>query len=83
MWHPSMPVEIFKFLPRELNRWADGNHRVLRPGQDFPDGFDLREIKKRLGAAARKRDMDISVWFLDGNVHFMITPWTPYRGINP
>jgi hypothetical protein len=61
----------------------NGRQWRLRPGVDFPAHFPLKAIKDRLVSAARKRDMDISVWYLDGNVHFMVAPWVPFTGANP
>jgi hypothetical protein len=83
MYVEGMPDEVFRFHKRELDRMFNGQQHRLRPGVDFPAHFDLKSIKTRLVAAASKRDMDISVWYLDGNVHFMVAPWAPFRGANP
>jgi len=83
MWCEGMPTEVFKFHRRELDRWCDGREHVLRPGRDYPPDLDRYEIKRRLVLAASKRDVDITVWFLDGNVHFLMAPWARFNGVNP
>ena len=83
MWAEGMPDEAFRFHKRELDRWANGHVWVLHPGVDFPPEMPVRDVKRRLVSAAAKRDVDISVWWLNGNVHFMMCPWNSFRGANP
>jgi hypothetical protein len=83
MYAEGMPDEAFRFHKRELDRWCDGKERKLTPGVDFPASFELAKIKLRLVQAAMKRDVDIAVWYLDGNVHFAMVPWARFQGGNP
>ena len=78
-----MPDQVFRFHKRELDRWYNGKEHKLVPGVDFPAHFTPKAIKDRLVQAASKRDMDIAVWYLDGNVHFVAAPWVSFRGGNP
>jgi hypothetical protein len=83
MYVEGMPDEVFRFHKRELDAWYDGRPHRLTPGVDFPARFTPKAIKDRLVAAARKRNVDISVWFMDGNVHFVAAPWASFQGENP
>jgi len=83
MYAEGMPDQAFRFHKRELDRWFDGSTRKLVPGKDFPAHFTPKAIKDRLVSAAMKRDMDISVWYLEGNVHFVVAPWASFTGANP
>ena len=78
-----MPDQAFRFHKRELERWFNGHVHKLVPGVHFPAHFTRKAIKDRLVAAAMRRDMDISVWYLDWNVHFMVAPWASFTGANP
>lgn len=83
MYVDGMPDEAFVFKRRELDRWADGRPHKLEPGIHFPAHFAREDIKRRLVLAAKRRDVDISVWYLDGNVHFVMAPWARFQGANP
>lgn len=78
-----MPDQVFRFHKRELEQLFNGKQWRLQPGVHFPPSMPLKKIKDRLVSAAQKRDIGISVWFMDGNVHLLAAPWVSFRGGNP
>ena len=71
----GMPAEVFRFTSRELDRWCDGQHRVLIPGENYPPTMAREKIKARLQSGAKNRGAQVTVWYLDGKVHFVMWDW--------
>jgi hypothetical protein len=75
MYVDGMPAKVWRLHTYELEQWCDGREHVLRPGVDFPPDLDVKVIKQRLIAAAKRRAVHVQVWFLDGAVHFVMWNW--------
>ena len=78
----EMPVEGFRFRPRQLDRWCDGVVHRLRPNWDYPIKMPLREIETRLERAMDRRGGTARVWQIDGVVHIYLMPWNK-KGLFP
>ena len=71
----EMPVEGFRFRPRQLEFWCDGKIHKLRANWDYPIKMSLREIEVRLERAMDRRGGTARVWRVDGVVHIYLMPW--------
>lgn len=71
------PWGEFRFHTHELERWFDGQKRILTANVDYPRDAPFEEVKRRLMQAVHKRRGRGRVWYIDEDRVgiLLVPPW--------